>query len=63
MGGDACMKSVSFVVLLLLALLGGCVYTSCKPVWQLDHLEQNARKVITAVELQAWATKVLVDYP
>lgn len=57
------MKAAVVISLLLVAVLGGCVYTSCKPVWQFDHLEQNARKVITAAELQVWATKVLVDYP
>ncbi len=57
------MKPAVIISLLAVAVLGGCVYTSCKPVWQFDHIEQNARKVITAAELQAWATKVLVDYP
>jgi hypothetical protein len=47
----------------LLAMLGGCIYWSYKPAWQFDHLEQNARKVITAQELQAWATRLLDEYP
>jgi len=57
------MKPVSVVALLLLALLGGCFYTAYKPVWQFDHLEQNARRVITGAELQAWATRLLDQYP
>jgi hypothetical protein len=48
---------------LLLAGLGGCVYWSYKPVWQFDHLEQNARRVVTGAELQAWATGLLDQYP
>ena len=44
-------------------MLGGCIYWSCKPVWQFNHLEQNARKVITGAELQAWATRLLDQYP
>jgi hypothetical protein len=44
-------------------MLGGCLYWSYKPIWQFDHLEQNARKVITGPELQAWATRVLDQYP
>jgi hypothetical protein len=43
--------------------MGGCVYSSCKPVWQFDHLEQNARKTITATEVQIWATNLLARYP
>jgi hypothetical protein len=57
------MKPGVVISLIAVALLGGGVYTSCKPAWQFDHLEQNARKAITAAELQAWAAKVLVDYP
>lgn len=57
------MKPAVIIPVLLIAALGGCVYKACKPVWQYDHIEQNARKVITAAELQNWAGKVLVDYP
>jgi hypothetical protein len=57
------MKPASIVALLLLAMLGGCIYWSYKPAWQFDHLEQNARKVITAQELQSWATRLLDQYP
>lgn len=57
------MKAASIIALILLAGLGGCVYTSCRPVWQFDHLEQNARKVITGPQLQAWASNLLAQYP
>jgi hypothetical protein len=57
------MKPASIVALLFLAVLGGCIYWSYKPAWQFDHLEQNARKVITGQELQAWATRLLDQYP
>src|SRR5438105_256253 len=56
------MKTVPIVSLVLLVGLGGCIYTSCKPVWQFDHLEQNARKVITARQLQTWGTNLLAEY-
>lgn len=56
------MKTTSVILLILLAGLGGCIYTSFKPVWQFDHLEQNARKAITAPELQLWATNLLTHY-
>jgi hypothetical protein len=44
-------------------MFGGCFYWSYKPVWQFDHLEQNARKKITGPELQTWATRLLDEYP
>jgi hypothetical protein len=53
----------SIALILFLAMLGGCIYWSYKPFWQFDHLEQNARKVITGAELQAWATRLIDDYP
>jgi hypothetical protein len=31
--------------------------------WSFDHIEQHAKKVITAAELQAWATNLLTRYP
>src|SRR6266850_8589118 len=57
------MKPAFIIALLFLAVLGGCIYWSYKPAWQFDHLEQNARKVITGPELQAWATRLLDQYP
>src|SRR3954465_9972701 len=53
----------SITLVLLLATFGGCFCWSYMPVWQYDHLEQNARKVITAQQLQAWATRLLDEYP
>lgn len=31
--------------------------------WSFDHLEQRARKITTAEELQTWATNLLNQYP
>ena len=53
----------AIALILFLAMLGGCIYWSYKPYWQFDHLEQNARKVITGAELQAWANRLIDDYP
>jgi hypothetical protein len=57
------MKTSSVIGLIFLACMGGCVFHACRPVWQFDHLEQNARKSFTASELQMWATGLLADYP
>jgi hypothetical protein len=61
------MKSKSIVapvlLILFLSFFGAAGYIAYKPIWQYDHLEQNARKVITGPELQAWATNVLAQYP
>lgn len=57
------MKPRIIGALFLLVVIGGCIYTSYKPVWQFDHLEQNARKVVTGAELQAWASALLDQYP
>jgi len=43
--------------------LAAMVYHGCKPVWQYDRLEENAKKVISGSELQAWATNVLAQFP
>lgn len=56
------MKALSIIALVSLLCVAAYFYTGCKPVWQFDHLEQNARKVITALELQVWATNVLTHY-
>jgi hypothetical protein len=56
-------KTALVTTLILLAILGGCVYRGCKPVWQFDHLEQHAKRVITGDELQTWATNLLARYP
>src|SRR5436309_2854326 len=57
------MKISTIIALLLLAGLGGCIYTSYKPAWQFNHLEQNARRVVTPSELQTWATNLLARNP
>src|SRR6185436_1701070 len=57
------MKAISLVALVLCVTVWGIIYTSCKPVWQFDHLEGNARKLITGAQLQAWATNLLAQYP
>lgn len=57
------MKTASIISIGLLICISGCVYTSCKPVWQFDHLEQHAKRVITGAELQTWATNLLALYP
>lgn len=56
-------RGKGFIPLILLICVGACVYTGRNPVWQFDHLEGNARKVITGAELQAWATNLLAQYP
>jgi hypothetical protein len=47
----------------VLALFGVVIYTSCKPVWQFDHFEKNARRAVTGTELQVWATNLLARHP
>jgi hypothetical protein len=52
-------------VLLLLPLLGlgGCLAHLWYQGQRFSRLEQNARKVITAPELQSWALKLISEYP
>jgi hypothetical protein len=50
------------LILLVLAVVGAYAYTAYKPVWQFDHLEQIARRAISASEVQAWATNLLAHY-
>jgi len=57
------LKLSTIIALVLLACIAAGFFWACKPVWQFDHLEQNARKVITAAELQQWATNFLAQYP
>jgi len=35
----------------------------CRSVRSFDHLERNAKKVLTGAELQVWATNLLARYP
>lgn len=57
------MKRFSIISYLVLAAVGGCVYVSCKPDWEFYHLKRDARKKVTAVELQIWATNLLAHHP
>jgi hypothetical protein len=51
----------------------GCILLALMPVlifggtlfhwWQFDHLEDRAKRIVTATELQAWATSVLAEFP
>ena len=56
------MKTIT-ICLLLLGLIGTWVFYSYMPIWQFDHLEANARNVVTASELQSWATNLLTVNP
>src|SRR4051812_4419070 len=58
----ATRKLTVVAVLVVLAVLGGCIYTSCKPIRPFDKLESDAHKVITGPELQAWALALLERY-
>lgn len=51
------------IVLIGFACLSAYVTSFYRPVWQFDHLEANARKVISAAELQTWATNLLANPP
>ena len=57
------MKTKHIVGLLLASGAVAYLYYGYKPIWQFDHLEQNARKVITAAELQTWATNLIALHP
>ena len=56
------MKSATIFGAVAVCFAGILLYLY-RPVWQFDHLEQNAKKVITGDELQAWATHLLAQYP
>lgn len=49
--------------LVMAVAVGYAVWFWVRPVrraaWEIDHLEQNARKVVTGSELQKWATNLL----
>ena len=57
------MKIANVIALVVVLLVGVFFYAGCKPVWQFDHLERNARRAITADELQAWAVNLLAQHP
>jgi hypothetical protein len=51
------------IALILLAFIGGCFLYPRYVRWQFDHLEEHASRVITASELETWATNLLAKYP
>jgi hypothetical protein len=53
------------LILLLVALLcvGGCFAHGWYKGRQFAHLEQTASQMITAAELQRWATNLLAEFP
>src|ERR1051325_4111657 len=57
------MKNILIIIIIILACIAAYFYNGYKPVWQFDHLERNAKKVITGGELQNWATNLLAQYP
>lgn len=57
------MKITHIILIILAICFGANIFMAYRPVWQYDHLEQNASKVITGDELQAWATNLLARYP
>lgn len=58
------MRANTSIILLIIATgVAAYLYEGCKPAWQFDHLEENAKKVITSSELQTWATNLLAQYP
>jgi hypothetical protein len=57
------MKVSTTIAVVLLVCVAAYLFEGCKPVWQFDHLERNARKVIAGAELQTWATNLLAHPP
>lgn len=55
-------NSSTIIGVCLLACISGIICSACKPVRQFDQLEQNARKVVTGAELQAWAVNLLAQH-
>ena len=57
------MKLSVVLVAAAILCLAAMILPSCRGIWQFDHLEKNAKKTITAAELQTWATNLLAQYP
>lgn len=56
-------RALAAALLLMPVLgIGGCLAYRIHQDRRLSHLEQNAHKVITGPELQAWALKLLSEY-
>jgi len=66
-GGNTTLFAMRTALRIILALGVLCMAVmflpTCRAIWQFDHLERNAKKVVTAAELQAWATNLLGDFP
>ncbi|HEX4342216.1 MAG TPA: hypothetical protein VH255_02435 [Verrucomicrobiae bacterium] len=56
-------KAMWIFLLVLVGGIGYGLYSGWKTLWQFRHLEENARAVVTASELQTWATNLLVRHP
>ncbi len=57
------MKITLSLVALAIVCLAAVFLPTWRVFWSFDHLEQHARKAITASELQTWATNLLSQYP
>ena len=62
------MRSLQKVITVLcylaaIALLFGMIWPTCRVFRSFDNLERNARKVITATQLQTWATNLIAKPP
>ena len=57
------MKAITIISLAGLVCLATYTYSGCRPAWQFEHLEQNARRVVTGAQLQAWANNLLARHP
>lgn len=62
MGSSSVLKTIATILILLPILgVGGCFAYRSYQIRQFARLEQNARKVITAEDLQKWALKLISD--
>lgn len=60
----AAMKKLGFSSAILLGCFAVLWFSPpCSTVRSFDNLERNAERVTTAAELQAWALKVVAQYP
>ncbi len=57
------MKVKTLLVVVAIICMAAMFLPSCRVFWQFDHLEKNAKKIITPAELQTWATNLLAQYP
>lgn len=56
-------KLITIVLLIVFICIAAVIYASYRQVSQFDHLEQNAKQVVTGSELQSWAADLLAQYP